>query len=250
MLCFVDESWHGAKKEKIGVLAGVIADEKVFLEYGQDLYKIRHKYYGRDHAKDLSKELKGSKLLSNGSFKHRYNSSYPKNLTIGREMLSEARDRGIKVIGVTVYGNRQPPLLATSLKWLDRPFKELCERVICEIPDGQQGMLVFDQRVGAQEGISIAVHNYLAGMSDEHRLNPFPFVGVSNVFAGLQLADVVAHILGRYATGDTRFNDWYKRVKALQVQCVDHRGFKVYGLMRLDWTGGDRFRVRKVRTKK
>ena len=251
MLCFVDESWHSAKKEEeIGVLAGVIADENTFLEYSRDLYNIRYKYYGKDHAKDLSTELKGSELFSNHSFKHLHRSAYSKNLTVGREMLSQAKVRGIKVIGITVYGDKQPPLLATSPKRLDRPFKELCDRVICEIPDNRQGTLIFDQRIGAQEDISIAVHNYLAGISTEQRLKPFPFIGVSNIFAGVQLADVVAHILGRYATGDTKFNDWYKRVTPLQVKGTNYTGFKVYGLMRLDWISGNKFRVRKLRAKK
>jgi len=122
--------------------------------------------------------------------------------------------------------------------------------MLAAIPDRTKALLVFDQRLGAQEDISIAICHYLAGIRDQGKLIPHPCVGVSNVWPGLQLADIAAHILGRYATGDARFDSWYRLLTPLQVDGYDHQGKHVFGLMRLQWEGGNRYVVRKLRAKK
>ncbi|MDA2926341.1 DUF3800 domain-containing protein [Acidobacteria bacterium AH-259-G07] len=249
MICFVDESWHEAKKEEVGVLAGVLGEEHVFENLEKAMYAIKYKYYDKQYAKDLTQEFKGKKLFSNLSFKHR-KKGYSKNLTIARELIRSARDCGIKIIGITVYGSRKPPLLSPLAKQLERPFKELCRRIISQIQRGEVGTLVFDQRIGAQQEISIAMYNYLAGITSTKKLRPHPFIGVSNIFSGLQLADVIAYILGKYATGDSRFDEWYRRLTPLQIEGKDYENKNIYGLIRLQWQGPTRFLVRKLRTKK
>ena len=250
MYCYVDESWHESQVEHVGVLAGVIAPKSTFQKLGRAFYQIRRKYYTQEHARDLSRELSGSQLFSNLSFKHQKTGGYSKNLSVAREVLVKADEMKIRIVGITVYGETKPTLLSPSPKRLDRPFKELCRRIIAEIPPRKTGTLIFDQRLGAQEGISIAVYNYLAGLASERRLDPHAFVGVSNVFPGIQLADIVAHVLGRYATGDVRFDDWYKLLRRLQMEGTDAAGKRVYGLMRLEWSGNNEFKVRRGRTKK
>lgn len=214
------------------------------------LYAVRRKYYGDEHARDLRRELCGSSLFSNVSFRHQ-KEGFSRNLTVAREILSWVQQEStIRVIGVTAHGDRRPPLLAPAPKLLARPFRELCVRMIAQIPTGASGEIVFDQRIGAQEGISIAVCHYLAGIPGLRRMVPHPLVGVSNVWPGLQLADIVAHVLGRYATGDRRFDSWYHMVSRLQMEGEDHHGQHLFGLIRLEWAGEDSFALRKIRTKK
>lgn len=246
MWCYVDESWQTGVKEHVGVLAGVVGPATQFAELTKLMYRIRKKYYGIEHARDLARELKGKSLLSNNSLKHQ-EKGYSKNTTVAREVLEWVAASDMKVVGITVYGASAPPLLSQEAKDLARPFKELCIRVMTCVPEGKTCQMVFDQRVGAQQSIAIAVHNYIAGMVDNSRLSPFPLMGVSNTLAGLQLADIVAYILGRYSRGDDRFLWWYKKVSSLQSDGDDYKGQRVYGLRRLQWEGEEAFSVRTKR---
>ncbi|MBN2495477.1 MAG: hypothetical protein JXR96_12855 [Deltaproteobacteria bacterium] len=249
MWCFVDESWHNGPSEKIGVLAAVIGPRKQFELLSRAMYAIRRKYYGEDHARDLRRELVGSSLFSNSSFRYSAR-GYSKNLTVAREVIEWTRGREIRLVGITVYGAERPPLLAPAPKRLSRPFRELCVRVLAAIPERAKALLVFDQRLGAQEAISIAVCNYLAGIRGQGKMIPHPCVGVSNVWPGLQLAGIAAHVLGRYATGDARFDRWYRLITPLQVDGLDHQQNHIYGLMRLQWEGGEKYVARRLRAKK
>lgn len=249
MWCFVDESWQSGKTEEVGVLASVFGPQSEFSELDRELFRLRRKYYGVEHAKDLRRELKGSDLFSNASFKYQ-KSGYSKNLSLARELLEWTATREIKLVGITVYGNTRPPLLAPHSKLLTQPFRELCIRLLAYSAEHKPSHLIFDQRIGVQEEISIAVCHYLAGIHGPRRMIPHPFIGVSNVWPGLQLADIVAHILGRYAIGDTRFDAWYRSISKLRMEGKTHRGDHVFGLDRLQWTGADQYEFRKLRQKK
>lgn len=246
MWCFIDESWHVGKQEQVGVLAGVVGPVADFTELDRVLYRLRKKYYGEKNAKDLRRELKGTNLFSNLSFQ-RYSDGFSKNISLVRELLEWAVNTSLKVIGITVYGKQMPPLLSPKAKQLSVPFKELCVRILAHLPKERKGMLIFDQRIGAQEDISIAICHYLAGIPEPKHVIPHPFVGVSNVWPGLQLADIVAHILGRYAVGDRRIDPWYHLVARLKAEGHTHRGDHVYGFARLQWTGGEQYVFRKDR---
>ncbi len=249
MWCFIDESWHQGQREKVGVLAAAVGPRKDFDELGRFLFRMRKKYYGESNARDLRSELKGTNLFSNASFR-RHEAGYSKNLSVAREAIEWTAATGIRFIGICIYGDTEPPLLTPDIKALSTPFRELCVRILSCIPDEQIAHLVFDQRLGAQEDISIAVHNYLAGIRDNRKLYPNPLIGVSNVWPGLQLADMAAYVLGKYSVGDQRFDLWYRRINGLQTRGVDHHGHRVFGLLRLQWQGDDRYAPRKLRTKK
>jgi Protein of unknown function (DUF3800) len=249
MFCFVDESWQQGHNEQVGTLAAVLGEKSDFDTLGRLLFRLRKKYYGEEHARDLRSELKGSSLLSNQSFKQQ-NNGYSKNFSLAREVIGWLAGPRLKVVGISVYGDAHPPLLSPNLKQLSAPFRELCVRLLAEIPAHAAGQMIFDQRLGAQEDISIAVYNYLAGIPDNTRLDPHPLIGVSNVWPGLQLADLVAHILGRHAGADIRFNFLYQEIARVQTRGTDHHGNPVYGLLRLQWQGDERFKIRRNRTKK
>jgi hypothetical protein len=249
MWCFIDESWQRSNKEHVGVLGAVIGSKQCFTRLEGFLYALRKKYYGDPHAKNLRSELKGTSLFSNSSFKLA-TKGFSKNLTIAREILEWIPTTKIRFIGVCVYGDSEPPLLTPKIKQLSTPFRELCNRILAQIPPGKTGELIFDQRIGAQEDISIAVYNYLAGITNQNRLLPNPLIGVSNVWSGIQLADIAAHVIGKYSLGNRRFGYYYEKIKQMQTIGKDHHKQTIYGLLRLQWDGADGYSVRKIRAKK
>jgi Protein of unknown function (DUF3800) len=196
MWCFVDESWQQARKEHVGVLAAAVGPRTDFEELGRLFFRLRKKYYGEQNARDLRSELKGKDLFTNLAFRQ-HAVGYSKNLSVAREVLEWTARSNIRLIGVCVFGDSKPALLSPDSKLLSAPFRQLCIRVMAHIPAGGSAQLIFDQRLGAQEEISIAVHNYLAGIRENHRLMPHPLIGVSNVWPGLQLTDIVAFVLGK-----------------------------------------------------
>lgn len=248
--CYIDESWRDGPNEKIGVLAATIGTSNDFEKLEKVMFAARRKYFGLDHAKDKTLELKGTSILSKQSFKMLEKHGHSKNLWLVREVLEAVKTTSIRYAGVTVYGTTQPSLLAPNAKDLARPFRELCLRLLAAIPKNEEGTIVFDQRVGAQEDISIAISNYLAGMADNNSLHPHPFVGVSNVHAGLQLADLTAFILGKWAEGDNQFQRYYKFLTASQMIGKLNRDKKIYGLVRLQHHQDDQFTIRRERVRK
>jgi hypothetical protein len=249
MWCFVDESWHAAKKEHVGVLAAAVGPKAEFEELGRFLFRVRKKYYGEAHARDLRSELKGKDLFTKLAFKQ-HQAGYSKNLSVAREVLEWLGHSNIRLIGVCVFGDTKPPLLSPDTKLLSTPFRELCIRIMAQIPAGRSAQLIFDQRLGAQEEISIAVHNYLAGIRENDRLMPHPLIGVSNVWPGLQLTDIVAFVIGKHAAGDEKLAFYYRLISRLQVRGTDHRQRRVYGLLRLQRSESDKYSIRTTRAKK
>lgn len=248
--CFIDESWPEPKTEHIGVLAAVLCSWATHEKLERHFFQIRRKYYGDEHARDARRELKGRELLSSASFKCHDSLNFSKNLTVAREMLEFAHKEGVRISAGAIYGSKKPPLLSPKPKLLAPPFKELCNRLWSQLPSPGHAHLVFDQRLGAEEGISIALHAYLAGLAPPHRIRPLPLIAVSTVCAGLQLADLIAFIIGRYSVGDNRFLPWYRLVSRLQIEGIDHHKRPVFGLFRLQWNGSDSYITRRVRIKK
>lgn len=251
MWCYVDESWQKNDREHIGVLAAMVGPEDVFEKLDRQLFHLRKKYYGEEHARDMMRELKGTSLLSNNSFKMHEQHGYSKNLTIAHEVFSWVALHApeLKLISISVYGDKKPPLLAPDPKKLARPFRELCVRINAAIPKGKCCQLVFDQRVSAQEGIAVAVVNYLAGMKENTRIRKHPLMGVSNTIGGLQLADMAAYVMGKYNSGDDRFLRYYKMLSKFQLH-AEQDSRVLHGFVRLQWDGNNDYFVRKNRQKK
>jgi hypothetical protein len=238
MWFFVDETWSPEEYEpKYGILMGVLVKDEELKALDDFLFAIRKKYYGKDHAKDLNHELKGSKLLSNSVLKMiKPGEPIPKNVCIVKEMLSFPiqRDIYIKAFASTVYsGNKNnPSLLSPNSKQLAEPFRRLIENVaqaaLEDVP-GRKVTLVFDQRLDAQKGISIAIKNYVAGLKLPN-VEVYPYFAVSNVSPGVQFADVLAYILSKRVQGKEK--KLYSDMKQL---CWESKGTpKKYGLMLFD----------------
>jgi len=138
--------------------------------------------------------------LSNHILKRHAAGEVMDNLSIVRELLSYPLRR---VFASTVYREdaRRPTLLSPDPRRLARPFRHLVENVSLAAQERdieRTVTLVFDQRLGAQRDIAIAVTNFVKGM-DLSNVHPYPYFAVSNVSPGVQFADVFATILSKRA---------------------------------------------------
>lgn len=71
---------------------------------------------GDDHARDTTRELKGTALLSNNSFKMQDEHGFSKNPAIVHEVFSWVALHApeLKLISISVYGDKKPPLFSTD----------------------------------------------------------------------------------------------------------------------------------------
>jgi len=234
--CFIDESWqeNTNANEHVGVFAAVLCSWDTHEALDNCMFRARRKYFGETHAKDRDIELKGKDLLSNATFKRSQETKYSKNLCVAREILEFASKQDIQLIVGVIRARTKPPLLASDPRHLDAPFLRLCERIMAHTKPGKRSLLVFDQRIRAQEGISVALTNFLRGLPKEQsRIYPLPLIAISHVCPGIQLADLVAYVAGRAALGDQHVRPYYKLIQKLELKATDARGFKRNGFFYL-----------------
>lgn len=206
MWFFVDETWcPDSFLPKFGVLLGILVKDSQLISLSKLLYGTRKKYYGEANAKDAHCELKGKELLSNHILSLvEPRKSLPKNICIVKELLSYPITRNnfyLKIFASTVYSmtNKLPQLLSPNPRDLYEPFKRLIENVSMAAQEDEpksKVTLVFDQRIGAQKDIAIAIHNYIGGMRLPN-INIHPYFAVSNICPGVQFADIMALLLSK-----------------------------------------------------
>lgn len=237
MWFFVDESWSPDEyKPCFGVLLGILVKESQLHLLDKFLYEIRKKYFGKENAKDKEKDLKGKLLLANQILaKYKHGQVIPNNVCIVKEILSlpiHHEKFYIKVFASTVFreDEKKPALLSPNAKRLSRPFKELIENVSCaakeEMPKSKVN-LVFDQRLGAQQGIAISIHNFIGGM-DLSNISKYPYFAVSNVSPGVQVADIFAYLLSKRAQKRGEIMSLYRDM--CKLQWTSSGNPKQYGL--------------------
>ena len=246
MWCFFDESYP-REGGVTAVVACLMHDETVrHLDSVQ--FKAKKKYLGRDHARDLNKELKGSKLLSNQSFNMVTRYGFSKNHHVAQEILSECKKHSDKhpilVFGAAVYG-AQDILKKTQQDKVSLPLADVLKRVsvaAAESSGSRRVTLVFDEQL-AELDVAISLRRFISGMKIAN-VSHYPLVGVSHVSPGIQLADIGAYILGRRAVGDHRFRIWLEHLRGLEWHGkVD--GYNRRGIQRWDYSASGRITVRK-----
>jgi len=206
MWFFVDESWSSNDySPKFGVLSGVLIKDEDLEALDKFIFSIRKKYYGSTQAKNRDYELKGKDLLSKYIMKLYVanKKSLPRNICIVKELICFPGNKNfyLKVFSSTVFSatSTHPSLLPTDPRLLSKPFKSLIENVsmaASEDVPGRKVTLVFDQRIGAQKDIAIAIYNYVAGMKLPN-IEIFPYFAVSNISPGVQFADILAYLLAK-----------------------------------------------------
>ncbi|PLX99283.1 MAG: hypothetical protein C0623_09380 [Desulfuromonas sp.] len=240
MWLFVDESWPPENHNPhFGVLFGILVLENQLMRLDKFLYDTRKKYFGKENAKDKTKDLKGKQLLSKKVLEMiTPGKPFPNNISIVKEILSfpivDHGDFYLKAFASTVFReDANPSLLSPDPKKLSRPFKEMLENVSQAAREDHKGKkvnLVFDQRLGAQQGIAIAIHNYINGMGLKN-ISSYPYFAVSNVSPGVQVADIMAHLLSKRAQKKQAVMSLYKSMCKLQWESKDGKRF---GFVRYD----------------
>ncbi len=240
MWLFVDETWSPSEHvPAFGILFGVLVRHDQLGKLEDLLFAVRRKYYGREHAKDLRRELKGSDLLSNAILKRwEPRGPLPRNLCIVREILSYARvqEFHLRLFASIVYSStsHHPELLAPDARRLADPFRHLVESAAHAAADTHHDSsvtLIFDQRVRVQKDLAIAVRNYVVGMG-LHNVHPYSYFATSNASPGIQVADICAHLLSKRVQGVERIASLYHDLRHLQWESNGNP--KRYGFLRLD----------------
>ena len=239
---FVDESWPLGQVKSVGVLGAVVMTEEALDRYDRFLYSQTRKYLGEAVAKHPHKEMKGQDLLSRPTLRrararvHRAEC----HVWLARELLAwckrEHEDNQIFSLASTVYESK-PSLLCQDPKRLDVYFKSLCVNAsaACQTHWGAREVkLVFDQRLQAQQTLSVGVRRYVDALNLPNVFR-FPLLGVSHAVPGLQLADLVVYVIGQKSVEQAHkdYADWYSRVRAFQWQAegkgAPHRyGFNIF----------------------
>jgi len=241
MWLFVDESWAPeGVTPSFGILSGVLVEESKLPKLEQFLFEIRKKYYGPKHAKDYTRDIKGKELLSNQMVKlWQKNGSMPNNICFVKELLTFPRlnpEIYFKAFASLIYSNnaKPPDLLSPDPKRLSIPIRTLIENVsqAANSYDPKSVVkLIFDQRLGSQEGLAIAMKHFIAGIGLGN-IHPYPYFAVSNICPGIQFADVFAYLLAKRAQHVKELFPFYSLWRGLQWVSEDDAAPKRYGLNR------------------
>lgn len=217
MWCFFDESYQA----NVTAIAACLMDDRTLRAVDRIMYSARRVHFDLEHAKDLTKELKGAQLLSNYTFRQVAQYGDNANQELAKAVLqgchAASQLGSLKVFGAVVYG-QQGVLTKLGKDRLARPVADLLDKISAAAASGpsrRRVSLVFDSQIcGAEPTIAAAVRRFVAGVRLPN-VSHFPLVGVSHVCPGIQLADICAFVLGRKAIGDHRFDTWLQRVEQL-----------------------------------
>jgi hypothetical protein len=237
MWCFFDESWmqHATRDQyRVGVFAGILTEEGFLDHLDRMLFAVRQKYYGREHARDYTRELHGTKLLSNNAFRLEQKTGFSTNLSIVREVLAYLLQREeyyLRVFASVVYG-RDPKLLCPEPRRIPHPYKIIIQNVseaVRDFDEKRRAITIYDQRVKTQNGIAVAVKSFIQGR-DIPNLHPVPYFGVSHASPALQVSDLITHIIAKRWAGQKHVFPFYEQVKNLQWTKKVNTSTTYYGI--------------------
>jgi len=155
MWCFIDESWaehhHGGR---VGVIFAVAVAGTAIPVVDHELYSVRKQWYGPDHAKDATIELKGSALLSKSSFRlaAHLQSQPHRNHCVAREVLTfcgnKRQSLRLNAFAAIVFG-ADPKLDCLDPRRLELPFRDMLVSISACCASSRSGdrvVFVMDQR--------------------------------------------------------------------------------------------------------
>lgn len=231
MLFFIDETWQQTQdgKHKAGVLSAAPINSKDFNELSVQVYNIKKKYLGFQGA---NLELKGHKLFQRFYFRLEQKGVKSDQLNAAREIFSLCDALGVKIFASVTFEKSELDLACANADQLERPFFYLFERINQFMKENYPDMvakLIFDDRGAASnqrvsKSISNFFHKSHVGKSFDKILK-VPFFAISSENVGIQIADLVAHIIGRRFTGDKKTTvEFFQKVKAMQFESRELRG--------------------------
>lgn len=222
MLFFIDESWQSThdNRYKVGILSALQIKSHDFNECSKQIYSLKIKHLG-SRAGDI--EIKGREILRNYLFGLESKGIQSKELNFTRDILLYMETLGIKLFASVVFSKQEVDLACANVNLLERPFFFLFERIDLFMKENYPGLmakLIFDDRgIQFNKKISKSVSNFFHKSSVGQLFGnviKVPFFAISSENVGIQMADIVAHILGSRFTGDKKQIDFFKKVKNLE----------------------------------
>lgn len=226
MLVFIDESWQSAKEKpdkKVGVLAAVAVHSRDFNEYSRQIWNFKVKHLG---PKCGDVEIKGQEIFRNYFFRLEWKGIRSHQLDLARDVLEYAETHGAKAFASVVLDQREADLSCADDKQLERPFFFLFERINLYMQENYPDLvasLVFDDRGNRQnQKISKSVSNFFhlsrAGQKFDHVIK-VPYFAISSENVGIQIADMIGHLVGREQVGDGKvISEFWKKAKKLEYK--------------------------------
>lgn len=205
MLIFFDETFRDSLSypgATLGALCGIAIPEKQLHRVADDVFRLKHKHFGNDFARD--EEIKGKELLKNYAFKLEAKGIVSRNLALAMDLLNYIQAKGLHVFGCVCFEKGMQKFQCEDVRALDMTFRYVFERIDMFVkvrhPD-RMAKLVFDDRdYGINRKNAEAITNFFQrsarGLSLDSILKT-PFFAISqSQNVGLQLADLVTTVIG------------------------------------------------------
>jgi hypothetical protein len=218
--CFFDESFP--PEGGVTAITACLMQEKAVRALDRVMFSARQDHFGREHAKSLTNELKGTELLSKNSFRmaKKYGSS--RNHMVAADILNGCHvihyQHPIRIFGCIIYGKESDLQRAVDATRLERPLVDMLRKVsisATQIKPNERVHIVFDEQLGVRADVAIRTRQFVAGVGLKN-VSKYPLASVSNVSPGVQLADICTYILGRRAVGDIASMRWMSMLRRLE----------------------------------
>ena len=224
MLFFLDESWQitSDKKYKVGVIAAFQINSHDYNECSKQLYILKSKHWGSTSGNN---EIKGKGIFKNFNFNLEEKGIVSYELNLARDIFSYLKTLGTTCFASVVFAQNELDLACANPSQLERPFFFLFERIDLFMKENHPGLkakLIFDDRgVQVNKAISKSVSNFFhksqKGLIFDSIIK-VPLFAISTENIGIQLADMVSHILGGRFTGNIRKFEFFRGAKELEYK--------------------------------
>ncbi len=230
MLVFIDESWQAidSAQKQVCVLSAIAIHSQDFNEYSRQLWNYKVKHLG-PKCGDI--EIKGKDIFKKFNFRLEGKGIISRELSLARDVFGYAQTHNAIAFASVVFDQEQVQLDCADAKLLERPFLYLFERINLYMQENhptRMASLIFDDRnLGQNERISQSVSNFFhlskAGKTFD-RIIKVPFFAISSENIGIQLADMVSHLIGRDVGLDKKMvSEFYKEIKKLEFKSKTER---------------------------
>lgn len=225
MLFFIDESWQHTtdKRYRVGILSAIPLNSKDYNDISVEVFNLRRRRLGPRRANE---ELKGYRIFKKYFFRMEKKGITNNHLNLARDVFSLCDNRRIKIFASVTHSKKEVDLACANAEQLERPFFFLFERInqfMNEYFPDLIAKIIFDDRGrNINQRISKSVSNFFhksqVGRSFD-RILKAPFFAISSENVGIQIADLVGHIIGRRFTGDRiETAEFFRRAKTMQYE--------------------------------
>jgi len=240
MLFFIDESWQQTARGdvKVGVLAAFQVKAHDFNEFSRHIYQLKATHIGPPAG---NTEIKGKHIFRDYLFNLEQKGIKSNELNLARSIFGYLKSLGSNLFASVVIAEEEIDLSCADENKLERPFFFLFERINLFMEENHPGLMasiIFDDR-GVQQNRNIATsvsnffHKSQVGQSFDSIIK-VPTFAISDSNVGVQIADMVAYILGNKMTGQNKTKEFEMQAKELQFKSrkkymVDGKEYSLFG---------------------